>query len=375
MAVTKKEWLDPNGIQTMSELLYKSINSRIKERIATAITDGTSGTINSRTDDNHTLSSKVILGQIDAINEAIGDAEDDSTDGTLYGYVNGIIADIGDSADVEADGTVYGYINGQVEGLAHEVRALNHLTYQVVQGDIETEVPLSQAKRDVIYLQHDDPTFSVGNDGYLLDENGAHAVANDGENNYNAWMDPTDGKIYKMVAGVKGSELDPDAVTPDPIFAEVALVDDDTYNLYVIIPTAYNKNSSNFLVKADGTTLCSWVDAGVTYYAFWDAANSKWMRSTSNSSYVPTDPASEFAETDEIFKTAGIQAGDWLCVGDTSLDLENYWNKTDADVATLRDLIMEPIGTQTITNKVQAAFNNTDPYAANGAGYMDSWMS
>ena len=97
-------------------------------------------------------------------------------------------------------------------------------------------------------------------------------------------------------------------------------------------------------------------------------------KSTSSSSYVPTDPAVELAETDEIFKNAGLAEIEWLCVGDTKLELSNYWSKNDSDVAALRDLIMEAIGSTAITNAVKAAFDATDPYAGSSS-YMDSWMT
>lgn len=277
MAVVKKAWLDQAGVGEMSTLLYKSINTRIRERIATAVTDGTSGTPDSRNDDNHTLSAKVILGLTDAIEASIGDSEDVSTDDTVYGYINGEI--------------------GRVEGI---ISGLTHLTYQVVTGPI-TDV--QNPAEDVIYLQHDADSYAVGNDGYLLNSQGTHAQYTDESGaepvTYEAWVDSTDGKIYKMVGGVKGAELQDD----DPIFDNVALVEDTTYNLYI------------------------------------------WAR-------VPgSDPVTH----------------EWLCVGDTEIALDNYWSKTDVDVAALQNLIMEPISSANITTAVQTAFNNTDPYAGSGS--------
>jgi len=456
MALTKYNYLDQAGLQEASTLLYKSINTRIRERILTTIGSGTAS------DDNHTLSAKVILGtigttadastagtvygyvngQVSAINTAIGDDQDVAADGTVYGYINGQDAainnkigtasdaaatnttvyayinskkadtdtkigqttdattattvygyinkkkkdvddaigttadttagtvygyinaqdtainnkigattdattastvygyinnkkadtdnkigastdattantvygyinareaavrnDIGASTDATTANTVYGYINAQIAAVNQTISGLTHLTYQTVDGPISGVV---DPQEDIIYLQHDLPSYSIGQDGYLLDENGDHASANDGTNDYEAWYDASDEKIYKMVAGVKGAEL----ASNDPIFEDVALIPDNTYNLYV------------------------------------------WVR-TSASGVTPVTHK-------------------WVCVGDTEIALDNYWSKSDADVAALRARMIEALNSTQITNAVQAAFNATDPYAGSGSYIWDT---
>lgn len=356
MAVTPYNFLNDAGVQTLAEFLLKAGNTRIKERIATAIAAA------SYSDDNHVLSAKAILGLIGNINNY---ASMDGTGNTVLDKVAALRDAIGTSTDTSDDDTVY----GEIATVRSEILALSHLTYQVVEGDIETEVPTAAARTDVIYLQHDEPAYSVGLDGYLLDSNGDHATANDGTSDYEAWMDSTDGKIYKMVSGVKGSELSSD----DAIFANVALVADNTYNLYIAQPTGYKKNANNFLVKADGTTLATYVAGGTTYYAYWDGTAEAWKLSTSSSSYVPTDPETVITESHLIFREAGMVDVNWLCVGDTSLELDNYWSKSDADVVSLRTKMFSAMTSNAIESAVHTAFDNTDPYDGS-TSYVDSWL-
>lgn len=57
---------------------------------------------------------------------------------------------------------------------------------------------------------------------------------------------------------------------------------------------------------------------------------------------------------------------EWICVGDTSLTLSNYWSKSETDVNELQAKIMGKIDDATIKAKVTAAFTATDPFAASG---------
>jgi len=342
--ITKLAWLNQTGIQTMATTLYKSINTRIRERIATAITDGTSGTVNTRQDDNHTLSAKVILGVTDAIETAIGassdattastvygyinaqkkdtddkigETTDTSTDSTVYGYINGQVADIndaiGESTDTAADATVYGYINGEVARLEGVIGGLTHLTYQKVDGPISG---VTNPQTDVIYLQHDLPSIWVANDGYVMHDANTRAsyTTTDAEpETYYAYYDESQEKFFKALNNsgtwtVTETELqDSDPIFSDPTTG-AATVADNTYNLYI-------------------------------------------YRQIPN-----TEPAQY----------------EWLCVGDTALELDNYWSKTDADVLELRSLMMEAISTNDINSAVQAAFNATDPYAGSSSYIWDT---
>lgn len=282
MAVTKFAHLDEIGVQTLATYLLRSTNSRIKERIATSIAAG------SYSDAEHVLSSAAILGLLGNIGNYDSMTGQEST---VLGKVKALDVAIGSSSDASSENTVY----GAIQGVRESISALTHLTYQVVTGDIEVEVPMAQAREDVIYLQHDEASYSVGNDGYLLTSAGAHATANDGTNDYEAWVDPADGKIYKMVSGVKGAEL----ASNDAIFANVALVEDTTYTLYIC----------------------------------------------------------------QLTKTGDVVTGiKWLAVGDTTLTLSNYWSKSDADVNALKNQILESISDATIITKVAAAYAATDPY-------------
>ena len=297
MAVTPNLYLNDAGLQKAAEFLLRSANTRIKERIITSIA------ASSYSDADRVIAASAILGLIGNIGNY------DSMDGTGNTVLDKVAAlrdVIGTSSDTAQDDTVYGEI-AEVRAL---ISSLTHLTYEVVEGDIQTEVPMSQAKEDVIYLQHDAPSYAVGNDGYLLNELGTHAQYDDSGTVYEAWKDPSDGKIYKMVAGVKGAELS----SNDPIFNEVAMVEDTTYNLYVCQLT---KDGS-------GT----------------------------------------------------VTAIEWICVGDTSIELSNYWSKTDADVNALKNLILGNITDATIEAKVQAAFDATDPFESGTTPYVPaSWVT
>ncbi len=283
MAVTKLYHLDEAGTQTLSTYLLRAANSRIRERILTAVNSG------AYSNNTHVLSAKATLDHLGNLSNYASMTGEEST---ILGKVKSVDNKIGTTSDQSTDSTVYGYIKAQVAALESQISGLTHLTYEVVDGPISGVV---DPQEDVIYLQHDEPSYAVGADGYLLDENGDHASYDDGSNpEYEAWMDSSDGKIYKMVDGVKGAEL----ASNDPIFDNVALVEDNTYNLYI------------------------WANMGGTPVVH-----------------------------------------EWLCVGDTSLELSNYWSKSDADVEALKNEIIGSLTDQQIIAKVQAAWNATDPYA------------
>lgn len=295
MAVTPYNYLNDAGVQKMADLLFRYGNTRIKERISTAIAAA------SYNDDNHVLSSKAILGLIGNISnwdiEQGQSGAIDPTAATVLSKVKALQLLIGTSSDTAEDNTVYGEI-AEVRAL---ISSLTHLTYEVVTGPITDVVDPSE---DVIYLQHDADSKAIGNDNYYLNAQGTHAQYDDAGTVYEAWKDPSDGKNYKMVNGTKGAEL----ASNDPIWNEVADVEDTTYNLYICQITP------------------------------------------------GTGGAEDIVE--------------WICVGDTSIELSNYWSKNDTDVAALQSLILGNISDATIETKVAAAFAATDPYQAGGTGYL-----
>lgn len=293
MAIKKFNFLDEGGVQDLAEELLKSANSRIRERILTAISE------DSYNDEAHVLSSKAILdliGKIDNFDIEQGlEGAIDPESATILGKVKALQLAIGNVDDTADEETVY----GAIQAVRETISGLTHLTYKVVTGDIETQVPTEEAKTDVIYLQHDEPAMSVGNDGYLLNAEGTHATVS----GYEAFVNTETGKIYKVVEGVVS---DTELLDEDPIFAEVAMVEDKTYNLYIAIP----------VMSGDDVTDIN-----------------------------------------------------WLCVGDTSLDLSNYWSKTDASTKELQNRIMAPITTETIKAKVEAAYAATVP--TEDSSYVD----
>lgn len=271
MAVSKFYYLDQVGVQKMATEIFKDVNTRIKERITVA--DGTNPekiADASFSDDNHALSAKAILSYVGDLSK--------------YASLEG------------SESTVL----GKMKEIELTMNALTHLTYQVVTGDIDKQVPWEQAKTDVIYLQHDAPSVWVANDGYVMHNADTRAYITDDADTYYAYYDATQGKYFKSDGtSVSSTELNSD----DPIFSNTdtgaAYVEDTTYNLYVAIE---EKNE-------EGTRI-------------------------------------------------GVK---WICVGDTSLTLDNYWSKSDADVVALRDLMMDEITDDNIAAAVKAAFDATTP--------------
>lgn len=270
MAVSKFYYLDQVGVQKMATEIFKDVNTRIKERITVA--DGTTPekiADASFSDDNHALSAKAILSYVGDLSK--------------YASLEG------------SESTVL----GKMKEIELTMNALTHLTYQVVTGDIDKQVPWEKAETDVIYLQHDAPSVWVANDGYVMHDADTRAYITDGTTYY-AYYDATQGKYFKSDGTtISATELSAD----DAIFSNTetgaAYVEDTTYNLYVAIE-----------------------------------------------------------EKNEQGERTGVK---WICVGDTSLTLDNYWSKSDADVVALRDLMMDEITDENITAAVKAAFDATTP--------------
>ena len=297
MAVEKFNFLDESGVQNLAKYILQAANQRDKDRILTAINAA------AYSDADHVLSAAALLALIGNINNF--DSTIDGTGNTVLDKIKAIKLAIGTEATAEAnDGTVY----GEIAQVRSEISALTHLTYQTVIGDIETEVPTAQAQTDVLYLQKDEDSYVVGLDGYLQDTNGDRATANDGTDDYYAYV-KADGKIYKATASaVSDTEL----ASNDAIFANVATQADTTWNLYIAQP-----------IMGEGAQSETVVDIN------------------------------------------------WICVGDTSLDLANYWDKSDRSTEQLKQRILQAISTSDIQNAVNTAFSQTaltgagtDPYPA-----------
>ena len=272
MAVSKFYYLDQVGVQKMATEIFKDVNTRIKERITVADATTPEKIADASFDDDaHALSAKAILAYV----------------GNLANY---------DSLE-GSEATVL----GKVKEIENTMSALTHLTYQVVTGDIETQVPWQDAKTDVIYLQHDEPSIWVANDGYVMHDASTRASATDGGETYYAYYDAAQGKYFKSDGTtVSTTELtSEDAIFDESSATGAGRVEDTTYNLYVAIE-----------------------------------------------------------QKDDQGTRTGVK---WICVGDTTLTLDNYWSKSDADVVALRDLMMDEITDENIVSAVQAAFDATTP--------------
>ena len=91
-------------------------------------------------------------------------------------------------------------------------------------------------------------------------------------------------------------------------------------------------------------------DTEVIYLQQDSASDTEWNLYIWNAAGGDTDP-----ET-------GDPTGEWICVGDTSITLGNYWGKSETDTNLLISTIMGAISTNDINTKVAAAFAATDPF-------------
>lgn len=272
MAVSKFYYLDQAGVQALAQDIFGKVNTRISDRLIGYDAEGISAA--SFADDTRTLTAKALLSYL-------GDLADFDT---LTGEEETLV--------------------GKMKAIQNNISALTHLTYQVVTGDIQTEVPMADAQDDVIYLQHDEPSIWVANDGYVMHDaiHRASALEQDGETPYYAFYDATADKYYKSDGTtVSSTELtsSDDIFDADNNVNAAALVEDTTYNLYIAQLTK------------DGS--------------------------------------------------GDTTAVNWICVGDTNLELSNYWSKKDSDVVALRDLMFDEITSVNIASAVQTAYNATAP--------------
>lgn len=154
-----------------------------------------------------------------------------------------------------------------------------------------------------------------------------------------------------------------------------------------------------FLRTAQGE-MASVGEGAEQYFGYYDADANKYYKATYDSTtgqYTVTSTeltyvAGATSGNDPIFAVAGTTSDDtytlwvysnntWIAVGDTALELSNYWSKTDADVNALKNLILDeiPAGDATtagtIIYAVKQAFDATDPYTGGSSAYVDSWIS
>ena len=314
MAVEKFYYLDEAGVQSISNYLLRAANTRIKERITVYSSEGIAAA--SFSDDNHVLSARAILAYIGNLGNY---ASLDGTGNTVLDKIKALDLAIGDPADTTTDETVY----GEIAKVRSEISALTHLTYQKVDGPISDVV---DPKEDVLYLQHDLAAPKIGLDGFLRTAAGDMASVGSGDEQYFGYYDANQNKYFKATYDSTTSQYVVSDVEltyvaggagNDPIFAVAGTTSDDTFTLYI-----WNRTS------AEGVT-------PVTH--------------------------------------------EWLAVGDTAIELSNYWSKTDADVNALKNLIVGaiPVGDAstagTVVYAVKAAFDATDPYTGGSAAYVDDW--
>lgn len=109
MAVTKYQFLDEAGVQSLAQDLLSKVNIRVAERIVT--------TVDASSDDNHVASAK-----------------------TMYTMLNQAGADVTE-------------LEGKVTALTAKVNGFTHLTIQTVIGDIDEQV--TEPSTSVMYFQKD----------------------------------------------------------------------------------------------------------------------------------------------------------------------------------------------------------------------------
>ena len=242
-----------------------------------------------------------------------------ANDGTILGKVKDLDVRIGTSSDTTTDSTVY----GEIARVRAEISQLTHLTYEVVHGPISS---VQNPAEDKLYLQNDLDAPKVGLDGFLRTNGGEMASVGTGDATYYGYYDADENKYYKATY---------DSASGQYVVTETELV---------YVPGASSGNDPIFAVAgtvSDGT------------YTLWVWNN------------IGGDPVQH----------------EWLAVGDTAIDLQNYWSKTDADVNALKNLIVGAIPTGdettagTVIYAVKQAFDATDPYTGGSSAYVDGWLA
>lgn len=264
MAAITYKLPNSSNLQKLSKAIMEYSNNKLSNKVLTnlAANDG------SYTDSDHVLAASTILNVIGKLSEY--------NSGTLTGNENTVLGKLRALQIALAD------TNTRISGLTH-------LTYEEVTGDIETQVPMASAKDDVIYLQHDEPSYTVGNDGYLLVAGTTNYATAGG---YYAYYNMDQDKFYKATA--IGTVTSTQLSESDAIFTNAGKAADNTYNLYFAV-----------LTKSGNVTT----------------------------------------------------AVRWICVGDTSIELSNYWSKKESDIIALRNIMIGDMTSSEIEAVVNQAFN------------------
>ena len=210
---------------------------------------------------------------------------------------------IGNSGDEESIGSQLSDLNEKLQALTSQVNSFTHLKIQTYIGDIEDIV---DPKQDVFYFQKDAPVMDHDSEGFLLDMDGHRITATGSDDQpYYAFIDPDTQEVVKHNGSNIVQEDGKNVVLDgeDPIFDQVKIIEDTTWTIYAYV----------------------------------------------NAKSTPD----------------GEEELQWINFGDFDIELQNYWSKSDEDVAELRDRLsvpnVNPIEDDAIRTAVESAFEASAP--------------
>lgn len=395
MAVTKLYHLDETGVQTLATYLLRCTNSRIKERILTAVNDA------AYTDDNHVLSAKAILGNVGKLTDyATMTGEEATVLGKVKAAQNtadAITTKVGNKTDTSAVDTVYGAIAKVAEDAGADIDALEG-RMDTAEGDIDAlETSVSNINTEIGTSEDASTEATVYGAIKKVDERVDAVNTAIGAKTDATTTDTVYGYVNKEIAAVNATIGEKtDAVTADTVYGyvnkEVAdleeMIGGLTHLTYqeVVGPISsvtdpsetvlyLQRDEDAYRVGNDGYLLNS--NGNHATYNGYEA----WLDTATGKIYKMTNgvKGEELPANDPIFDEVQKLADNtynlyiwskqtdgthkWVCVGNTSLDLANYWSKKDTDVAELQSLIVGSLSDEVIVAKVKAAWDSTDPYA------------
>jgi len=310
MAIETYQFLNQAGVEKLATELLGKVNLRIAERIVTEVSETSS--------DKVVPSAKTVYDLLAAANAASADLKTrvDGHDTTLGEHGDSISAL--QTSQGEQD-TKIGTLETDLAALSKTVDDLTHLTIETVTGSIDT---VTTPATDKLYLQRDNESDKT-------------------------WM------LY-----VYQESANPDAYDASKYFTTdgagtiTGLTDEAKAATELIIPTEISGVAVTAIadnVFADAASLTT-----VNFVGTEEQWNAITVGTTGN------DPLTAATKTYEYTLPAAT-VGTWINVGDTEVDLSNYWSKDSIDE--MKEALgmhdAEPIPDETVVSSVEAAFTAT----------------
>lgn len=367
MANELYQFMNEAGVRNLAEQLLGKVNVRIQERIVTEV--------NANSSDKQVASAKALYTLINSMQAANTEINNrlDEHDAQLTN--NGqALADISELQGTHA--TKIGTLEADLESLQNVVNNLTHLNIETVTGPISS---ITEPRADILYLQRDneeDKTWMM----YIYQGNGQPSleydieltadhftsITDDGVAEYNpesaavekgTIFIPSEVNVgteeapeYKQITTIKGFN-DSQSLKSAIIAEGIEFIDHYGFNncgslKSIVIPAS--------LTSIGTGAFDSCTDLETVYFAGTDR---QWFDLMNNTD-VANDP---FKYANVVYNYTGSTDDDWINIGDTEVNLSNYWSKDN--IAELREALnihdVEPITDAQIISAVDAAFANT----------------